>query len=144
MPNSTTHFGEFRVPVRSTDALQAHICELRIICRTCLQTDSALRNRYVNSPWAMRKYTRTTFSWWPNPFERGFQQCSNVEWAHCVISCEFFAERFVPLHSYQFVIIDGWVLTWLNAALAAAAWKFFATNPSGVTGKYGAFAVGVL
>lgn len=47
--------------------------------------------------------------------------------------------------SYWFALVSvDWILTWLNAALAAAAWKFFATNPSGVTGRYGAFAVGVL
>lgn len=36
------------------------------------------------------------------------------------------------------------ILTWLNWAAAAAAWKFFATKSNDDTGKYGAFTGGVL
>lgn len=47
-------------------------------------------------------------------------------------------EKLIDLLSFYFI------LTWLNWAAAAAAWKFFVTKSSDDTGKYGALTGGVL
>lgn len=119
--------------------------------------NSVRGNRYVHSPWERDKetcavcecvlYLHCIFqeAVWPNPFPR--ISCSTQNDSMHYLS---FFRAACSSDSFQCIHID-WiesaielVLTWLNAALAAAAWKFFATNPSGVTGRYGAFAVGEL